>query len=91
MPGFRGRVKSTLSHRGRAGPPQASVRAALEIKHNIGARPAAANQEIALPRRLERLGEIIDCAGDKPALAIVADAGATRPPDRDIAGLGQFE
>ena len=65
--------------------------AALEIQHNVGVRPTAANQEIAIGRRTERVNEIIDRAGDKTGLAIVADAGATRPPDRDIAGLGQFE
>ena len=64
---------------------------ASQIEYNVGARPAAANQEIAFPRRLERFGAVIDSAGDKPGLATVADAGATRPPHRHIAGLGKFE
>ena len=65
--------------------------AASEIEHNVGARTAAADQEIAVRRRLERIRAIVDRAGDQPGLASVADAGAARPPHRHIAGLGQFE
>jgi hypothetical protein len=49
---------------------------ALQIEYNVGARPAAANQQLAVPRRLDRVGEIINGAGDKPGLAVVANPGA---------------
>ena len=64
---------------------------ASQIEHNIGAWPAAADQEIAVRWRHKRLDEVIDGASDKPGLAIVADSGTARPSHRDIARLGQFE
>ncbi len=39
----------------------------------------------------ERIREVGDLAVDEAGLAAVADAGAARPGDRHVAGLGQLE
>jgi len=41
--------------------------------------------------RIERIRLITHCAGNQSALAIVADSSPTRPPDGDIAGLGELK
>jgi hypothetical protein len=62
-------------------------RPASQIYNDLVARLAAANQSVAFGRRLQRFGPIAHSAGDQRALAGVTNAGAARPPHRNIAGL----
>src|SRR6202022_4149562 len=64
---------------------------ASEIDRDIAFGLAAADQHVAVGRRLDRVGPIADGAGDEPGLAIVADPGTARPAHRHIARLGELE
>src|ERR1700732_2975046 len=64
---------------------------ASEIDHDIAFGLAAADQHVAVGRRLDWVGPIANGAGDEPGLAIVADPGTARPSYRHIARLGEFE
>ena len=54
-------------------------------------RARAADQRAAGGRRLDRVGVVVDAAGDERRLAAVADAGAAGPADGHVAGLGELE
>ena len=61
-----------------------------KIEYNFFIRSRAADQDVALCGRIEGRRVVSDRARYQAALAAVTDASATRPADRDIAGLGQL-
>ena len=65
--------------------------AASEIDHDIALGLRAADQHIAVRRRLDRVGSIANDTGDECSLAVVADPGTARPSHGHIARLGKFE
>ena len=75
----------------RAGQARRAGLAALKIESNITLGLAAADQSIALGRRLHGLWPVADCADCEPGLASVADPGPACPPHGYIACLGEFE
>ena len=62
-----------------------------QIEHHVVARPRAADQRAPGGGRFDRLGVVVDGAGDERRLAGVADAGAARPADGYVAGLSELE
>src|SRR6266850_1113418 len=62
-----------------------------DVDHDVALRPGAADQDISLRRRIERIRLVGDGAGDQSALAVVADAGAARPADGHVARFRQLE
>ena len=62
-----------------------------DVDHDVSARPRAAGEDVALGRRIERLGVVGDAPGDQPALARVTDARPAGPAHRHVAGFGQLE
>src|SRR4051794_583777 len=64
---------------------------ASEIDDDIALWLRATNQHIAGRRRIDRIGPVGDRAGHKSGFAVVTDAGAARPPRRDVARFGKFE
>src|SRR4051812_5324451 len=67
------------------------TRSMLEVQRELGSRRAAAHEDAALRRCLQRIGVVRDRAGEQAALAVVADAVAAAEGDRDVAGLGEIE
>ena len=65
--------------------------AASDVDHDVAPRPRAADEDVSRRRRIERIGLVGDGPGDQPALAVVADAGAARPPDRHVARFRELE
>ena len=68
-----------------------STTSASQVKHDLIARLGAANQQGAVGRSFEWLWLVADGAGNQSALAAMTDPRPARPPDRNIAGLGEFE
>jgi hypothetical protein len=64
---------------------------ASKIESNVTLGLAAADQRIALGRRLHGLWPVTDRAADEAGLASVADPGSACPPHGHIACLGKFE
>src|SRR5215472_8314844 len=64
---------------------------ASKIESNVTLGLAAADQQIASGRRLDRVRPVADGAGNQPGLAVMTNSGAARPAHRHIARLGQFE
>ena len=62
-----------------------------QVEHDVARRLGAADQRASLGGGLDRVGAVAEVAGDDGGLAVVADAGAARPADRDVAGLGELE
>src|ERR1700730_10768482 len=62
-----------------------------KIDDDVALRSAAADQRIAVGRRLHGLWPVADSAVDEPGLASVADPGPACPPHGHIACLGKFE
>ena len=62
-----------------------------KIDDDVTLRSAAADQHIAVGRRLHRIWPVTDSAVDEPGLAGVADPGPACPPHGHIACLGKFE
>src|SRR6185503_16471755 len=62
-----------------------------DIDHDVALRARAADQDISLRRRIERIGLVGDGPGDQSALAVVTDAGAARPPDGHVARFRELE
>src|SRR5208282_4440608 len=62
-----------------------------KIKSNVTLGLAAADQQIALGRRLDWVRPVDDGARNQPRLAVMTNSGAARPAHRHIARLGQFE
>jgi hypothetical protein len=62
-----------------------------KIESDVTLGLAAADQQIALGRRLDRVRPVGDGAGNQPGLAIMTNSGAARPAHRHITRLGQFE
>ena len=65
--------------------------ASSQIEHDGVVRARAADQRAAGGRWLDRVGVVVEAAGDERRLAAVADAGAARPADGHVAGLGELE
>ena len=61
---------------------------ASKIERNVTLGLAAANQQIAIARRLDWVRPVDDGAGNQPRLAVMTNAGAARPAHRHIARLG---
>ena len=59
-----------------------------KIESNIALGLAAADQQIARGRRLDRVRPVDDGAGNQPCLAVMTNSGAARPTHRHIARLG---
>ena len=64
---------------------------ASKIESNVTLGLAAADQQIAIGRRLDWVRPIDDGAGNQSGLAVMTNAGAARPAHRHIARLGEFE
>src|SRR4051812_42857047 len=62
-----------------------------QIEHQVVVRARAADEGAAVGGRLDRVGVVVDASRDQRALAVVADAGATRPANGYVARLGQLE
>src|SRR5258706_13171771 len=62
-----------------------------DVDHHVAMRPGAADEHIPLRRWIERIRPVADGPGDQSALAVVADAGAARPPDGYVTRLRQLE
>src|SRR5271166_2270507 len=62
-----------------------------KIDDDVALRSAAADQHVAVGRRLHGLWLVADRAADEPGLASVADPGPACPPHGHIARLGKFE
>src|SRR6516165_1291196 len=73
---------------GRAG---GTVSTASKVESNVTLGLAAADQQIARGRRLDRVRPVDDGAGNQPRLAVMTNSGAAGPAHRHIARLGQFE
>src|SRR5215472_11868504 len=69
----------------------AAASTASKIKSNVTLGLAAADQQIALGRRLDWVRPVDDGAGNQPGLAVMTNSGAARPAHRHIARLGEFE
>src|SRR5690242_14380217 len=54
---------------------------ASQIDDDIPARPATADEHIALRRRIDRIGLVVDGPAHEAGLAGVADARTARPAD----------
>jgi hypothetical protein len=63
----------------------------LDVNYGVFPGARAANQYVSGGRRFERLGIIVHGPGNQPTFAIMADARPARPPNGNIAGLGQLE
>ena len=61
------------------------------VEHDLTPRLGAAHQQVALGRLFERFWLVADAAGNQPTFASMTDPRPARPPDRNIAGLGEFE
>ena len=64
---------------------------ASQIESNVTLGLAAADQQIAIGRRLDWVRPVGHGAGNQPRLAVMTNSGAARPAHRHIARLGQFE
>ena len=65
---------------------------AIEAAHETGSTVVLGVRSWELAGgRLDRLGAVLEIAGDEGRLAAVAHAGAARPADRYVAGLGELE
>src|SRR5256885_9423359 len=64
---------------------------ASKIERNVTLGLAAADQQIAIGRRLDWVRPVDDGAEDEPSLASAADPGPACPPDGHIARLGKVE
>jgi hypothetical protein len=62
-----------------------------KIDDDVVLRSAAADQRIAVGRRLHGLWPVTDSAVDEPGLASVTDPGPACPPHGHIARLSKFE
>src|SRR5260221_7203450 len=62
-----------------------------DVDHHVAPRPGAADEDISLRRRIERIRLVADGPGDQSALAVVTDAGAARPPDGYVTRFRQLE
>src|SRR5262249_18893903 len=62
-----------------------------KIESNVALGLAAADQQIARGRRLDRVRPVDDGAGNQPRLAVMTNSGAARPAHWHIARLGEFE
>ena len=62
-----------------------------EIEDHVSGGPRAADEQAAGRGWVERLGVVAHRSRDEPALAVVADARAARPPDWHVAGFRELE
>src|SRR5262249_26259626 len=62
-----------------------------QIEHEVAPRPCAAAQRAAADRRPQGTGAVRDGARHDRRLAVVADAGAARPSDGNVARLRELE
>src|SRR5262249_20648189 len=67
------------------------VSTASKIERDVSLGLAAADQQIAIGRRLDWVRLVDDGAGSQSRLAVVTNSGAARPSHRHIARLGEFE
>ena len=63
----------------------------FRVDHHVALRPGAADEDISFRRWIERVGLVGDGPGDQSALAVVADAGAARPPHGHVARFRELE
>ena len=64
---------------------------ASEVEHDITSRFGAADEEVALSRRLDGFGSVCNAAADQPALTAMADPCPTGPSHGNVASFSEFE
>src|SRR4030095_14545528 len=69
----------------------ASASRISDIDDDIASRTGAADQDVPVRRRIEWIRLVLDYSRDQAALAVVTDAGATGPSDRNVTGFRQLE
>src|SRR3954452_23500015 len=62
-----------------------------QINNDVVPRLRAADQHVALDRRVDRIGMIGDGPSHQPGLAAVAHPRSACPSHRHVAGFGQFQ
>ena len=62
-----------------------------EINDHVASGSRAADEQVAVGRAFERIGLIVDRSIHESGLAAMANPGATRPSDGNVAGFGELQ